>query len=615
MVKKLSKVINIDEDKCANCHACISACPVKNCNDGTSDTVSINDDMCIGCGRCLSACTHEARTIVDDFDKFISDAKSSNDFVAVVAPAVAANFPNTYFNLNGWLQTLGVKAVFDVSFGAELTIKSYLEHVKNNNPKCVIAQPCPALVNYIEIYRPELLKYLAPADSPMLHTIKMIKEFYPQYKNSKVVIISPCVAKKREFEETGIGDYNVTYVAIEDYLKEHNINLRDFPEVDFANPPAERAVLFSTPGGLMRTAQREVPGIENSIRKIEGEVVYEYLDDLNKMINEGKAPLLIDCLNCEKGCNGGSATLCKDKPMDEIEYQIEQRNKAMQKRYEKNLLGKKKTDISKIRANVASHWKPGLYGRTYVNRSENNVVRQPSQVQIDSIYKDMKKTCKEDIYNCGACGYGSCEAMATAIHNNLNKKDNCLHYAEAVLKEQQDEISVANKNTSEIANTVAHTIGRSNKEVVNKATELLRYSEEQQTTFAHLVQEIGEIMKVTEQFDPIVTAITGISDQTRLLALNAGIEAARAGDAGRGFAIVAEEVKNLAGRSEVEAKKIKPYAEKIKESFRMIADKVSDSSMSFERTNGLTEDVTALTEEIAAETEKLEADTRKYVKD
>jgi iron only hydrogenase large subunit-like protein len=106
---------------------------------------------------------------------FLNYIKFNKDVVAIAAPAVAANFPDLYLNLNGWLKSLGVAAVFDVSFGAELTIKSYLEHQKENNPKAIIAQPCPAIVTYIEIYRPELVKYLAPADSPMLHTIKMIK--------------------------------------------------------------------------------------------------------------------------------------------------------------------------------------------------------------------------------------------------------------------------------------------------------------------------------------------------------------------------------------------------------------------------------------------------------
>ena len=71
------------------------------------------------------------------------------DIVAVVAPAVASYFPNQYLKLNGWLKSLGVRAFFDVSFGAELTIKSYLHHIESNHPKTVIAQPCPAIVTYI----------------------------------------------------------------------------------------------------------------------------------------------------------------------------------------------------------------------------------------------------------------------------------------------------------------------------------------------------------------------------------------------------------------------------------------------------------------------------------
>jgi iron only hydrogenase large subunit-like protein len=53
-----------------------------------------------------------------------------------------------------------------VSFGAELTVQSYLAHVSANAPRLVIAQPCPAIVSFIEIYHPELIPFLAPADSP-----------------------------------------------------------------------------------------------------------------------------------------------------------------------------------------------------------------------------------------------------------------------------------------------------------------------------------------------------------------------------------------------------------------------------------------------------------------
>jgi iron only hydrogenase large subunit-like protein len=266
----LAAVIRVDEEKCVNCHACIAACPVKYCNNGAGEKVTVNHDLCIGCGNCVHACTHKARIIVDDSGAFFGALEKKEKVIAIVAPAVASNFPGLYLNLNGYLKSLGVEAVFDVSFGAELTVFSYVKYIKEKTPAFCISQPCPAIVTYIEIYHPELIPHLAPADSPMLHIIKMIREYHPQYNDYKIAVFSPCIAKRREFDETGHGDYNVTFNALYEYLEQRNVNLASFKAEEYDNPPAERAVTFSMPGGLLITAERDSPGIGRVTRKIEG---------------------------------------------------------------------------------------------------------------------------------------------------------------------------------------------------------------------------------------------------------------------------------------------------------------------------------------------------------
>jgi methyl-accepting chemotaxis protein len=103
-------------------------------------------------------------------------------------------------------------------------------------------------------------------------------------------------------------------------------------------------------------------------------------------------------------------------------------------------------------------------------------------------------------------------------------------------------------------------------------------------------QRIGELEAQSRQIDDIVQAVVMIADQTNLLALNAAIEAARAGEHGRGFAVVADEVRNLAEISERSARDIRGVVDKIRVEIEEIVKDINEVVADFQGWEKMTEE-------------------------
>ncbi len=424
---KDNQVVFTNQARCRDCYRCVRVCPVKaiRLKDGQAQVVQ---ERCIACGTCIRECPQEAKSFRNDIMMARQLVDGDAPVVASIAPSFAGIYkPWQWKRLPSALRMLGFDRVEETAIGAWHSAQRTTEHVQSNPGQQHIGSACPAVVSWIERYCPERVDDLVPVMSPMrVHAALIRRE---NGKDTRVVFIGPCVAKKDEADRSdgqNLVNCALTFSELDEWFRDEKVNLATCEESGFDGAPGTDARFYPVEGGSLRTSEMATDLLTREVMAVSGIVeVKEVLQD-----DPDGSIRFVEPLFCTDGCVSGPAVpdmnSGKKRRLEVLQYADDNPGNEM---------------------NAVAD---GLNACFSADRSGHR--GNYSEDRIRQVLEKTGKSDPEDQLNCGACGYDSCREQAIAVLEGLAEPEMCIPYMRRLAEQRSDRIMETSPNGIVIVN-------------------------------------------------------------------------------------------------------------------------------------------------------------------
>jgi iron only hydrogenase large subunit-like protein len=386
-------LITINKVDCKDCYKCVRYCPVKSIRV-LGGHAEVEHLRCIGCGGCVPICPQKAKQVRSDVEIVRGLLASGRQVIASLAPSAVGIYDKKLPAIIATLKKIGFSRVEDTARTAEAVARATADFAKKSHIP-IIGTACPAVVNLITRFHPELVENLAPVMSPMVAHAQLLREEYGE--DTPVVFIGPCVAKKGEATEANIAAA-LTFDELANWLLEDGIDIYGNGKADFDNPPAGIARIFPLPNGMIRSADLPTDLLATEIISISG--LREVMELLTELPNLDGIKL-IEPLACVGGCINGPGSLNGPSPLTR----------------RASLLA-----VDRIGHGATPNYIQACYP------PEPLILPQPDAEEMAVILRRTGKRTIADEHNCGACGYDTCRDKAIAVFQGMAEAEMCIPY-------------------------------------------------------------------------------------------------------------------------------------------------------------------------------------------